>query len=134
MKALLLNSGTGSRMGLETKNKPKCMVKISETETILSRQIRLLLNAGIMEFVITIGPFGEVIPNHVKEGFPNLSVTYVRNEVYDKTNYIYSMYLAKEYIQEDLVLLHGDIVLEENALPKLLSDRRVNLAVIDFQA
>ena len=134
MKALLLNSGTGSRMGLETKDKPKCMVKVSETETILSRQIRLLLNAGITEFVITIGPFEDVIPNHVKEGFPNLSVTYVRNEVYDKTNYIYSMYLAKEYIQDDFILLHGDIVLEDRVLPKLLSDQRKNLAVIDSQA
>lgn len=134
MKALLLNSGIGSRMGSETKDKPKCMVMVSKTETILLRQIRLLLAAGVTEFVITIGPFGNAIPNHVKEVFPDLSVTYVRNVVYDETNYIYSMHLAKECIQDDLVLLHGDIVLDGNVLPRLLSDQRKNLAVIDSQA
>ena len=55
MKALILNSGLGSRMGVLTSEHPKCMTEISTKETILSRQLRLLAEAGIEEVVITTG-------------------------------------------------------------------------------
>jgi len=42
MKALILNSGLGSRMGEITKTHPKCMTEILEEETIVSRQLKLL--------------------------------------------------------------------------------------------
>ena len=57
MKALILNSGLGRRMGVLTSEHPKCMTEISGTETILSRQLRLLAAAGIREAVITTGCF-----------------------------------------------------------------------------
>ena len=57
MKALLLNSGLGSRMGALTKNQPKCMTELTDGETILSRQLRLLSDCGIQEAVITTGSF-----------------------------------------------------------------------------
>jgi len=63
--------------------------------------------------------------------FPLLPVTYVRNEVYETTNYIYSMYLAKKYIEDDLLLLHGDIVLEEKVLKDIINSRQENLAIVD---
>ena len=42
MKALIYNSGTGSRMGKLTEDKPKCLLPLPGGETILSRQLRLL--------------------------------------------------------------------------------------------
>lgn len=56
MKALILNSGVGSRMGAITAAHPKCMTPITETDTILSRQLRLIKQSGIREVVITTGP------------------------------------------------------------------------------
>lgn len=134
MKALILNSGIGSRMGSLTSDKPKCMVSLYETETILSRQIKQLLEVGVSDFVITIGPFGDLIPNYIQEVYPDISVIYIRNDLYAETNYIYSMYLARDSIQEELILLHGDIVMEKGVLVDILEDSRENLVVVDKSA
>ena len=53
MKAVILNSGLGTRMGELTKEHPKCMTEIAPGETIVSRQLRLLSEAGIQEIVMT---------------------------------------------------------------------------------
>ena len=55
MKALILNSGLGHRMGVLTSEHPKCMTEISKTETILSRQLKLLADAGIREEIESLG-------------------------------------------------------------------------------
>ena len=60
MKVLILNSGMGSRMGLLTSEHPKCMTEISVKETILSRQLKMITDAGINEVVMTTGPFDSV--------------------------------------------------------------------------
>ena len=59
MKAIIFNSGIGNRMGYLTKNNPKCMVKLYNGETIFERQIRILSECGIKDFIITTGPFKE---------------------------------------------------------------------------
>ena len=61
MKALILNSGMGTRMGALTAQQPKCMTDISSRETILSRQLRQIVHAGIQEVVITTGPFDRAL-------------------------------------------------------------------------
>ena len=60
MKALILNSGLGSRMGVLTSEHPKCMTEISTHETILSRQLKMIANAGIEEVVMTTGYYDGV--------------------------------------------------------------------------
>ena len=67
MKALILNSGLGSRMGVYTKEHPKCMTDISDTESILSRQLHLLLEAGIKDVVVTTGYFDRVLVDDLLE-------------------------------------------------------------------
>ena len=64
MKALILNSGLGSRMGVLTSEHPKCMTEVSTTETILSRQLKLIAEAGIEEVVITTGYYDGVLVNY----------------------------------------------------------------------
>jgi Nucleoside-diphosphate-sugar pyrophosphorylase involved in lipopolysaccharide biosynthesis/translation initiation factor 2B, gamma/epsilon subunits (eIF-2Bgamma/eIF-2Bepsilon) len=64
MKALILNSGLGSRMGVLTAEHPKCMTEISPRETILSRQLRLLSEAGIRDVVITTGYYDQVLVDY----------------------------------------------------------------------
>jgi choline kinase len=130
VKAVILNSGTGSRMGHLTDNKPKCLVPLKDDDTILSRQIRMLLEAGVKDILITIGPYENMIPDYVKNLFPELQAAFVRNELYETTNYIYSMYLADSLEREDILLLHGDIVLEKKVLDQILS-REGNSVLID---
>ena len=113
MKALILNSGLGHRMGVLTSEHPKCMTEISHKNTILSRQLRQIVSAGINEVVMTTGYFDQVLVDYCNFLNLPLKFTFVNNPIYDKTNYIYSIYCAKDYLQDDdIVLMHGDLVFE----------------------
>lgn len=113
MKALILNSGLGSRMGVLTSEHPKCMTEISHNETILSRQLNLIMKAGITEVVMTTGYYDSVLENYCRSLDLPLNYTFVKNPVYASTNYIYSIYCARDYLDDDIVLMHGDLVFEE---------------------
>ena len=121
MKALILNSGLGSRMGVLTSEHPKCMTEISNTETILSRQLKLIVDAGITEVVMTTGAFDDVLVNYCRNLDLPLNIKFVKNPVYDKTNYIYSIYCAKDYLRDqDIVLMHGDLVFENTVFDDII--------------
>lgn len=94
MKALILNSGMGSRMGVLTSEHPKCMTEVSGRETILSRQLRQIAEAGIQEVVMTTGLFDSVLVNYCRSLELPLHYTFVKNPLYRETNYIYSVYCA----------------------------------------
>ena len=122
MKALILNSGLGHRMGVLTSEHPKCMTEIAGKETILSRQLKLLERAGIREVVMTTGYFDKVLMDYCDSLGLSLHIEFVNNPVYDKTNYIYSIYCARDYLRdEDIVLMHGDLVFEESVLKDLIA-------------
>lgn len=143
MKALILNSGIGHRMGAITKNSPKCMVKISKDDTILSHQLKMLVSVGITEVVMTTGPFADEIIEYCYSLNLPLKYDFVPNPIYDKTNYIYSVYCARDYLlDEDIVLLHGDLVFEYLVLESVVSnsyscmvcDSTVDIPQKDFKA
>ena len=129
MKALILNSGLGSRMGVLTSEHPKCMTEILGTETILSRQLRMLVDYGIHEVVMTTGLFDRVLVDYCDSLQLPLEITFVKNPVYDKTNYIYSIYCARNELDDDLVLMHGDLVFENQVLERLLQSEHSAMAV-----
>ena len=122
MKALILNSGLGSRMGVLTSEHPKCLTEVSSTDTILSRQLRLIEAIGITEVVMTTGYYDDVLIKYCDSLDLTLNITYVNNPIYDKTNYIYSIYCAKEYLRDqDIIFMHGDLVFEQSVLEDLIS-------------
>ncbi len=121
MKALILNSGLGSRMGVLTSEHPKCMTEISPRETILSRQLRQISEAGIREVVITTGYYDTVLTDYCASLELPVEFTFVNNPVYDKTNYIYSIYCAREYLDDDILLMHGDLVFENEVFDRVLA-------------
>lgn len=121
MKALILNSGMGSRMGVLTSEHPKCMTEISAKETILLRQLKLLADAGIIDVVITTGLFDGVLVHYCQSLELPLRFTFVNNPDYRDTNYIYSIYCAREYLDDDMILMHGDLVFEPEVLNKVIA-------------
>ena len=122
MKALILNSGLGHRMGVLTSEHPKCMTEVSATQTILSRQLQLLAAAGIQEVVITTGYFDQVLMDYCRELDMPLHIQFIKNPRYAETNYIYSIYCAREALRgEDVLLMHGDLVFEPSVLDDLLA-------------
>ena len=121
MKALILNSGLGTRMGALTREHPKCMTDISSDETILSRQLKMLCETGVDDVVMTTGYFDSVLVQYSQSlGLP-INFTFVKNPIYDQTNYIYSIYCARDYLDDDILLLHGDLVFENLVLEAVIN-------------
>lgn len=129
MKALILNSGVGSRMGILTSKHPKCMTEVSSQETILSRQLRMLSEVGIRQAVITTGPFAGTLMDYCHSLELPIEITFVNNPDYRESNYIYSIYLAREYLDGDILLMHGDLVFENAVLDNLLAQEGSCMAV-----
>lgn len=130
MKALILNSGLGSRMGAITNEHPKCMTEVSYRNTILSRQLRQLVIFGIEEVVITTGYYDKVLVDYCNALHLPLKFTFVNNPVYDKTNYIYSIYCAKEQLKdEDIILMHGDLVFENLVMETVMDSEKSCMVV-----
>ena len=117
MKALILAAGLGSRMGKLTEYLPKCMTKISGRETIISRQLRQLVEAGVKEVIMTTGAHEETLVEYCQSLDLPLHITFVNNPRYQETNYIYSIDCAKTYVQDDdILLMHGDLVCEDGLI------------------
>lgn len=126
MKALILNSGMGTRMGLLTSEHPKCMTEISHRETVLGRQLKMLAEVGIDEIVMTTGPFDGVLTEYCRSLELPVHITFVNNPIYKETNYIYSIYCAREYLDDDMLLLHGDLVFENAVMDAVTGFYRDN--------
>ena len=108
-------------MGVLTSEHPKCMTEISSSETILSRQLRLIADSGISDVVMTTGYFDSVLVNYCHSLRLPLHYTFVNNPLYRETNYIYSIYCAKEHLNDDdILLMHGDLVFETSVLDEIL--------------
>ena len=133
MKALILNSGSGTRMGALASQHPKCMTEISSRETILGRQLRMLSEVGITQAVITTGPFESALIDYCRSLELPVELTFVHNSDYASTNYIYSIYLARELLDDDILLMHGDLVFENAVLDHMLLSKESCMAVSTVQ-
>lgn len=129
MKALILNSGMGRRMGGLTCEQPKCMTVISDDDTILSRQLKQLVNYGIREAVITTGYFDNTLIEYCNCLNLPIHIDFVNNPLYESTNYIYSIYCAREYLKEDILLMHGDLVFDDLVLKGVMESDLSCMAV-----
>ena len=129
MRALILNSGAGTRMMDLTHDCPKCMTVLHTGQTILSRQIEQLERHGIREICITTGPFADILERHALEAAGSAALFFVNNPEYLSTNYIYSIFLAKEFLRGDILLLHGDLVFSDCVLRDILKSP-VSAAVV----
>ncbi|MBQ6825875.1 MAG: NTP transferase domain-containing protein [Clostridia bacterium] len=132
MKAIIFNSGYGNRMGEFTKTHHKSMAPLKNGETILHRQLRILSEEGIKDFIITTGPFEDQIKAVAAE-FQDLNITFVRNDIFDKTNYIYSMYLARDYIDDDMIFMHGDLVFNRKLVHDVLNCADSNTGTVNYK-
>ena len=132
MKAIIFNSGYGNRMGEFTKTHHKSMAPLKNGETIFHRQLRILSAEGIKDFIVTTGPFEEQLKAVAAE-FDGLNITFVRNDIFDKTNYIYSMYLARDYIDDDMIFMHGDLVFNRKLVHDVLNSAESNTGTVNYK-
>lgn len=135
MQALMLAAGMGKRLGRFTKNSTKCMVPVNG-KTLIEYAIEALIQCGIKKFVMVVGYKSEVLINFIKEKFPEerlngMKIEFIENPIYDKTNNIYSLYLAKNCLAEDdTLLLESDLIFKKKILSSLISSSDKNVAVV----
>jgi phosphoenolpyruvate phosphomutase len=122
VKALILASGKGERLYPVTKEIPKPLAEI-RNRAILGIQLDNLIGCGIKDVIITTGFFEAKIKEYIEERFPDINVSYVHNPRYNSTNYIYSMWLTKEFIDDDIILLHGDLLFEKKLLERIIDEK-----------
>ncbi len=131
MKVILLNAGIGKRLGELTKSKPKCLVKITDNNTILDYQLKNFLKCNLKNIIMLTGPFEDQIRTHVELNYPSLNVQYVQNPIYDKTNYIYTLYLVRNVINEDVILVHGDLIFSDVIIRDLTNFKEKNCVLVN---
>lgn len=119
MKTVILAAGAGSRLKPLTDHMPKCLLKVG-VKSILEMTIENLLATNNSEIIIVTGYLENKIREFIRERFPHLQITYIYNELYASTNNIYSLWLAKdEVLGNDMMMLDSDIVFDERIISEL---------------
>ena len=131
MQGLILAAGMGRRLKEFTAGSNKCMVDINGV-TLIERALRILDKKGLSQIVIVIGCRGQELSDFIGTLNIQTPIVYVNNEIYDKTNNIYSLALASEYLcNEDTLLFESDLIFEEAIVDALIADPRETLALVD---
>ena len=130
MQAIILAAGMGKRLGELTRHNTKCMVEINGVK-LIDRLLRQLSEVELQRIIIVAGYYGERLQQHVGAIYNNIPVKYVHNVVYDKTNNIYSLALAINYLQEDdTLLVESDLIFEDGLFKLVVDDPFPNLAIV----
>lgn len=128
MKAIILASGVGRRLRPLTDRYPKSLLRVGD-KTIIDYQLQALAEHGIRDIMITTGHLGKKLEEHVRDT-ATVSVQFVHNPEYERTNYIYSLWLTKGLVDDDIMLLHGDLLFDSVLIKKLL-DARGNRVLVN---
>ena len=131
MQALILAAGMGKRLKELTQNNTKCMVKVNGV-SLIERMLSQIEVRGLSRIVIVAGYKGQKLKNFISSLDIKTPIVYVDNPIYYKTNNIYSLALAKDWLcKEDTVLFESDLIFEDSVLDALLADPYDTLALVD---
>ena len=130
MQAIILAAGMGKRLGELTKENTKTMVKVNGT-TLIDRLLTQLSALDLKRILIVIGYEGEKLKQYISEKYQHLPIDYIPNPIYDKTNNIYSLWLAREKLEEDdTLLIESDLIFEDDIFRMLMTSEHQNAAVV----
>lgn len=130
MQAIILAAGMGKRLGEYTKSNTKCMVEVNGTP-LIDRALDQLSQLSLSRVVIVVGYEGQKLMDYLGSEHKGLKIEYVNNPVYEKTNNIYSLALAKEQLQaDDTLLIESDLIFDDSLLTKLVDNPFPNLALV----
>ena len=131
MQAIILAAGMGKRLGELTHNNTKCMVKVNGV-TLIDRMLHQIDKENLSRIIIVVGYEGQKLIDYVQTLNIKTPISFVSNPIYDKTNNIYSLALAKDYmLEDDTILFESDLIFEDSVLDVLLDDPRKTLALVD---
>lgn len=131
MQAIILAAGMGKRLGDLTKNNTKCMVKVNGI-SLIDRTLTQLSSLNLSRVVIVVGYKGDNLRSYLGNEYNGLKIEYIENPIYDKTNNIYSLSLAKKELQEDdTLLIESDLIFDDSLFPLIVNNPYPNLALVD---
>ena len=131
MQAIILAAGMGKRLGHYTQDNTKCMVKVGGV-TLIERLLQQLDRLNLERIIMVVGYKAQVLKDFLNTIEIKTALLFVENPVYDKTNNIYSLYLAKDYMcEQDTLLLESDIIMDDSVLTKLVNHPYPDLALVD---
>ena len=131
MQAVILAAGMGRRLGELTKGNTKCMVEVNGV-TLIDRLLGQLTKLNLKKVVIVVGYEGDKLINYIGDRFADkLNIEFINNPIYDKTNNIYSLALAREYlVEDDTILLESDLIFDDKMFSLILDNPYPNLALV----
>jgi len=130
MQAIILAAGMGKRLGKVTADNTKCMVKI-HGRTLIERMLDVLAKTEVRRVILVVGYKSENVKKLVGHKYKGMRIRYVMNKVYDKTNNIYSLFLARKHLlEDDTILLESDLIFEDKIVFDLIENPRPNVAIV----
>ncbi len=131
MQAVILAAGMGKRLKELTQNNTKCMVKVNGV-TLIDRMLHQIEKQHLSRIIVVVGYEGQKLMDYISTLDIQTPIVYINNPIYDKTNNIYSLALAKDWlVKEDTLLFESDLIFEDSVLNALVSDPRETLALVD---
>ena len=131
MQAIILAAGMGKRLGDLTKDNTKCMVKVNGVP-LIDRLLTQLSRFSLVKVIIVIGYEGKKLRDYIGQEYKGLAIEYIENSIYNTTNNIYSLSLAKQQLQEDdTLLIESDLIFEDSLFDMILNSPDPNVALVD---
>ncbi|MBD5260573.1 MAG: aminotransferase class I/II-fold pyridoxal phosphate-dependent enzyme [Bacteroides sp.] len=130
MQAIILAAGMGRRLGEFTADNTKCMLEVNGVR-LIDRMLLQLETLNLDRIVIVTGYEGEKLRNYLNKKYPDKPIVFVNNPIYDKTNNIYSLWLARGYMaEEDTLLLESDLIFDDSILSAAVNSEYPNVALV----
>ncbi|MHC1719647.1 MAG: aminotransferase class I/II-fold pyridoxal phosphate-dependent enzyme [Clostridiaceae bacterium] len=130
MQALMLAAGMGKRLGKYTDNNTKCMVEIAGKK-LIDRALEAIRYAGINRFIVVIGYKGDQLREYLTSTAKDMELVFVENDDYEKTNNIYSLFLAREHLKkDDTIVLESDLIYQLDMIKKLADSEYRDAAMV----
>lgn len=125
--ALLLAAGMGSRLYPFTQKLPKCLTMVNGMST-LERMLANLNQHGFKRLVVVTGHLENRIREFLGTQVGDIAIDYIFSPLYETTNNIYSLWMARELINEPFLLLESDLVFDESLLVDMMYPNKIAIA------
>lgn len=131
MQAIILAAGSSKRLRPLTDTTPKCLLNVGN-KNLLQRTIENVLANGITDFIFVTGYRENMIKDFVNKIFPDIKKIFLTNSDYENNNNSYSLWMTKDYVKDDILLLDSDILFDKEIIESLLKSQEKNCLAVNF--
>ena len=119
MKGIILAAGESKRLRPLTNDIPKCLISVGN-QSIIDYQIKALINNQITEIVVVVGYMAETIMKKLTTDYPDLQFKFIYNPIYGQTNTVYSLWLASQELDDDVIYFNADVLTHPDVISRLV--------------